>query len=508
MGHQVVEIGELPLESARALLRTGGVRGGETQLDKLIREFGNHALTLELLSNALMLFFNGNPAGALEIAKQTPSLTEISGTVDLEAQAYRFGRILRFYEQQLKPGEKATLRRLSLFQEPIEAELLADIFLGDNKECIAGSFANTQLFQLKQYLHSVSDRYKIVYSDLKADPFRFAVRPLVRELIKMSLTEAAEPSYLLRPLVEHLKNHPDAHHAWRALRGVRETSFLRILRGFLSENSNVVKSAVAGALSEIGTPEDATSILKSQPREIGAKACVPTCFFQYAFKLLGQNPSRQTVLLLLLHVDLATFCYYNISIPQRFSDMPYHVQHEAEVCLLRLGPKVLPHIRMILETSDGELQREVGSRLVSVTESGGAFLAQLSMVVKRLRFHCLRMLLEIGGQDGFNEALLPIPDEKLGEIEDAFRYGFGVDLAWKMKWRTKMPFRSLQVVHDAELFFSIPTQEPRKWLTEMKSIIQATKVVKQHNLGFTAWHSQTPFGVANASVSSNHLQGL
>ena len=497
-GYRVVEVGELPLDSARALLSARGVNGDNDQLNGLIQKFGNHALTLDQLAGALVEYFNGDPRGVLEIEKQVPSLIEIKGTAKLEKQAYHLWRILSFYMHQIEPKEKATLRRLSLFQEPVEAELLTAIFLGDDNEHAVGPFAATQPFQIKQCLHSLADKYRLVYRDSGSG--QFAVRPLVRELVKIMPFEIDKPEYLLRPLIEYLRKHPAAHHVWRALCSVRGESFLPLLRDLLETSSSIGKAAVACALSEIGRPEDAFKILRAQPREINENTVTPSGFFQYAFKLAGDSLSLQTVLLLLLHLDLAILGYYNFLL-RVFSDMPYEVQREAEVRLFRMGRKALPYLRKILEFSDAELSGMVKGTLISVTGGMGAFISFLPSIIKQMRFNCLRMIFEIGGQDTFDELLGDIPDLALKDIEDAYKYEFCLDLAWKMTGKaTKLPFQTLRVVHMAELLFGIPSRTPIQWLRELKSKIKTTKTVKQCNLAFTPWHSQTPFGVAKADV--------
>jgi len=147
--YRVLDIDKLPDEGARALLRARGVHGLDWELDELVREFGNHAQTLDLLGHALRLFCGGDPARAREL----PSFEDVRHLADMRDPAWGRLRVLRFYERKLPPEELATLQMLCLFHIiPVTEELLLDTFPGHGKEHLAGVLAGKPEYQLRSYL--------------------------------------------------------------------------------------------------------------------------------------------------------------------------------------------------------------------------------------------------------------------------------------------------------------------------------------------------------------------
>jgi hypothetical protein len=138
MGYRQIETDILDLDSARALLRSRGVRGSAAEIDGLIGTFGRHALTLDHLGTLLHDFFGGAPgqAGAL------PTLEHAKGDAYAEYQAARLGRIFAFYEQNLPSAELEILRALSVFRLPVEIEIVTSILSG--KDTSAGESPRKQ----------------------------------------------------------------------------------------------------------------------------------------------------------------------------------------------------------------------------------------------------------------------------------------------------------------------------------------------------------------------------
>ncbi|HEY7155601.1 MAG TPA: hypothetical protein VH575_16685, partial [Gemmataceae bacterium] len=120
-GYRPLDVGELTLPAALALLRRRGVHGEDAMLAALIEAYGAHALTLDHLGSLIGQFLDGDPRRAPE----APALSAKSG----DRQALRLTRLLRAYETHLPPAELALLGRLCLLRRSVHAEQLASLFL-------------------------------------------------------------------------------------------------------------------------------------------------------------------------------------------------------------------------------------------------------------------------------------------------------------------------------------------------------------------------------------------
>jgi hypothetical protein len=120
-GYDSLPLGDLPLQAARLLLRSRGVKGRDDQLDELLEEFGRHALLLSVIGLYLYQYHDGD----VTKAKDLPPLREIGGGAQLDRQASRLARVLAEYENRLKPYEAGVLKLLSILRFPVEAAFLA-----------------------------------------------------------------------------------------------------------------------------------------------------------------------------------------------------------------------------------------------------------------------------------------------------------------------------------------------------------------------------------------------
>ena len=120
-GYRHLDVGELDLPAALALLRRRGVRGDDATLTELVHAHGAHALTLDHLGSLLGQFLDGNPSRAPE----APALAAKSS----DRQALRLARLLTAYEKHLPPAELALLCRLCLLRRSVREEQLLELFL-------------------------------------------------------------------------------------------------------------------------------------------------------------------------------------------------------------------------------------------------------------------------------------------------------------------------------------------------------------------------------------------
>jgi hypothetical protein len=120
-GYHHLDVGELSLPAALALLRRRGVHGDDATLTALVEAYGAHALTLDHLGSLIGQFLDGDPLRAPEV----PALAAPSG----DRQALRLTRLLRAYETHLPPVELALLSRLCLLRRSVRKDQLLSLFL-------------------------------------------------------------------------------------------------------------------------------------------------------------------------------------------------------------------------------------------------------------------------------------------------------------------------------------------------------------------------------------------
>jgi tetratricopeptide (TPR) repeat protein len=119
-GYSEVQLDELDRDAAVDLLRRLGV---SDPLEPLLRGYGRHALTLDLLGRLVREFFNGE----VPSREVLPALTSSIGTPAVEKQAWRLSRVLHAYISYLTEVETGLMRRVSLFRRPVAEGFLVDL---------------------------------------------------------------------------------------------------------------------------------------------------------------------------------------------------------------------------------------------------------------------------------------------------------------------------------------------------------------------------------------------
>ena len=103
-------------EAGRAVLRVGGVRGTDGELEDATRDFGHHALAVNLLA-AYLIEILGHPISS---AREIPDL-DVS-----EEEGKHPRRVMAAFERRFGDGpEVELLRMLGLFDRPAESEAIA-----------------------------------------------------------------------------------------------------------------------------------------------------------------------------------------------------------------------------------------------------------------------------------------------------------------------------------------------------------------------------------------------
>ena len=168
---QQINLELLSPEAGRALLRFGGVRGTDEELERAVNEFGCHALALNLLA-AYLQDIPGHPIAA---AAQIPDLD-----IPVE-QGKHPRRVIAAFEEKFGDGpEVQVLRILGLFDRPADGKSIEAIRkppkitkLTDHKDIRA----KAKWFQTVQALR----RYKLIAQESRHRRDELDAHPLVRE---------------------------------------------------------------------------------------------------------------------------------------------------------------------------------------------------------------------------------------------------------------------------------------------------------------------------------------
>ncbi|WP_414756547.1 trypsin-like peptidase domain-containing protein [Anabaena sp. CCY 9910] len=116
--HRDVE--RLSQEEGRTLLRKVGVKGADTELNKIVADWDGYALVLSLLGAYLVDVHNGNVKYISEIKPPTAS----------EPRYERVQRVLRRYDEHLTQAEKEFLTIFSAFRLAVPQSLFTSVFQG------------------------------------------------------------------------------------------------------------------------------------------------------------------------------------------------------------------------------------------------------------------------------------------------------------------------------------------------------------------------------------------
>ena len=177
---------QISAEAGRALLRIGGVRGTDVELEATTRDFGNHAFALNLLAAYLHEVPGHHVSGAAEI----PDLD-----IPVE-QGKHPRRVMATFAQRFGDGPEVGLMRvLGLFDRPAEGEAIAAVRatpgIPDLTQHIQGLSEADWLRLLERLRHT-----GLVAPESEHQPDTLDAHPLVREHFGQQLR----------------KEHPDA---WR-----------------------------------------------------------------------------------------------------------------------------------------------------------------------------------------------------------------------------------------------------------------------------------------------------
>jgi tetratricopeptide (TPR) repeat protein len=193
-----INLETLSPEAGRALLRVGGVRGADEELERATEDFGRHALALNLLA----VYLQDIPGHHISEAAKIPDL-EIP-----EEQGKHPRRLIAAFEKKFGEGpEVESLRLLGLFDRPADGPSIAAL---RKAPAIAGLTDHIHESFEADWLRAVQRLRKcwLIAEESRHDPDELDAHPLVREHFGQQLRERLPDAWreANNRLYEHLKS--------------------------------------------------------------------------------------------------------------------------------------------------------------------------------------------------------------------------------------------------------------------------------------------------------------
>jgi tetratricopeptide (TPR) repeat protein len=154
--HRDVE--RLSEDDGRALLRVLGVKGSDAALNKVVSDWGGHALTLSILAAYLVDQYDGDIKHFADIS--IPTADEELALSVAEGRYERVHRLLRRYDEHLTNEEREFLMLFSVFRLPVQESAFEKVFvpLLDVRATQQGKSVSvlSKLFKRKETTDSIS----------------------------------------------------------------------------------------------------------------------------------------------------------------------------------------------------------------------------------------------------------------------------------------------------------------------------------------------------------------
>ncbi len=171
------DIVRLSPTDGRALLRKVGAKGDDKALDKVVTDWGGHALTLGLIGAYLAEAHKGDVA----------HIGEIPPPVADEPRYERVHRVLRRYDKHLNDAERAFLTLFSAFRTPVHESAFERVFRTKTK----ATSLNAPVAKLSKAKFKAMVQRLVAYCLLRYDPdaHTYTAHPLIRAHYFGRLTE-------------------------------------------------------------------------------------------------------------------------------------------------------------------------------------------------------------------------------------------------------------------------------------------------------------------------------
>ncbi|MBA1341055.1 MAG: hypothetical protein C5S40_02850 [ANME-2 cluster archaeon] len=184
-------------EAGRALLRVSGVQGTDLELERAVRDFGNHALAVSLLG----VYLREIPGHDISNASGIPDL-------DIPVKAGRHPRrMIAAFERRFGKGpEVEVLRMLGLFDRPADAGAIAAIAAAPAIPNLTEHIQGLSEADWLRLIHKLREK-RLIASGSRHQPDILDAHPLVREHFSEQLKEEYPGAWQEgnNRLYEHLK---------------------------------------------------------------------------------------------------------------------------------------------------------------------------------------------------------------------------------------------------------------------------------------------------------------
>ena len=172
-----MDVDRLSPQDGRDLLQKLGVKGRDEELEKVVKEWDGHALTLSLLASYLM----DHHGGDINQIRNIPPPTADEPRYD------RVHRVLRRYDEHLDESGKAFLKLFSAFRRTVERDAFDKIFR--SKSMTRGLNAPITVLDDSEF-QSMVDKL-VAYRILRYESLtgQYTIHPLIRTHYSDLLTE-------------------------------------------------------------------------------------------------------------------------------------------------------------------------------------------------------------------------------------------------------------------------------------------------------------------------------
>lgn len=167
-GYYTINVDQLEPTAIRDLLAKHKVAVDPSSLERLIRSYGYHALTIDLLAGATRRFFGSS----IESVPAPEALPD-----DVGGQASRLSTVLRLYQEHLPQSHLDLLSRLCVFRFGVRIPTLHAIFTSNADGLVSGALRGISEGDLGEIAASLIDLH-LIQSD---DEGLISVHPAVRD---------------------------------------------------------------------------------------------------------------------------------------------------------------------------------------------------------------------------------------------------------------------------------------------------------------------------------------
>jgi tetratricopeptide (TPR) repeat protein len=156
-----IPIEEIDIPMGIQLLRGRGVRGTDLQLEQIVKDCGQHALTVDFAGGYIKEYGDGEPQtpldlGTAEELREAADKEQDDDRREVLKQGFRFARVAQRYREAMLEKDEAAialLERICLFRLGVASDTLAAIFTGAKATKVSGkALAGLDANQLQKKL--------------------------------------------------------------------------------------------------------------------------------------------------------------------------------------------------------------------------------------------------------------------------------------------------------------------------------------------------------------------